>query len=219
MTGAQSDRRRAVPDLTGYSITSEVAGREESLLELEGLASLAANAFVFDDDERSLAVRRLLLLCGAAEFAAPSTTLLLDPVGTPVGMYAVCSAGDLSSRRLAGAVAVARRGRGLVRPDEVRRMQRLAAAQAPVVDGDVYLARIAVASSAAGTGVGRWLLSHMFDAARDAGFTRCVLDVADENTHAGAFYARAGFTEFGTGVAHDEDTGRSCTLRHLAYTF
>lgn len=63
--------------------------------------------------------------------------------------------------------------------------------------GSVYLVGMWVAPPARRLGVGAALVSTVLDAARGAGFTRAVLEVADENGDASRLYRSMGFVPTG----------------------
>jgi ribosomal protein S18 acetylase RimI-like enzyme len=199
------------------ALTADLAGHERAYLELEALASAAFDRFAFDDTGAAHAFREFLFERGVAEYAPPAARLLLVD-GEPAGMFAVLTSRLLGQRRLAAAVALARAER--YREDtELQHRLRLAAStlQRPGA-ADAYLTRIAVRAGAAGQGLGRWLLEKALEESRALGAQRCVLDVADDNARAIAFYQRAGFVETGRASTNDPQTGRSLGYLHMAKT-
>lgn len=200
-------------------LTADLDRHERQYLELEALASAAFYRFAFDDDQAAaIAFRDLLVARGAAEYGPPAARLLLLD-DEPAGMFAVLTARLLQQRRLAAAVAIARAD-GYRDDAELQHRLRLAGSilQRPGAD-DAYLSRIAVHPRSAGRGVGKWLLEQALEEARLLGAQRCVLDVAEENERAIAFYRRAGFTEAGRAATEDPRTGRKLGYLHMHKQF
>lgn len=79
---------------------------------------------------------------------------------------------------------------------------------------EVFLIGMWVPTFARGTGVADLLVSTALDHARSAGYRRVVLEVADENGRAAAFYERLGFRATGASGAMPWDP--SVTERELA---
>lgn len=79
---------------------------------------------------------------------------------------------------------------------------------------EVFLIGMWVPSFARGTGVADLLVATALDHARSAGYRRVVLEVADENARAAAFYERLGFRATGATGAMPWDP--EVTERELA---
>ena len=91
-----------------------------------------------------------------------------------------------------------------VNPDEAQRKGRQFASQVPSLDGvGLYLARIAVAGTAQGMGVGSGFLHRLEERAMAGGQDRLCLHVRRDNAAARRFYEKHGFSE--------------CTETDLAY--
>lgn len=65
-------------------------------------------------------------------------------------------------------------------------------------EDEAYLIQMWVSSSARGHGVGDLLVSTVLDSAGEAGYSRVLLDVGEENLPAQRLYERHGFTRTGT---------------------
>lgn len=65
-------------------------------------------------------------------------------------------------------------------------------------EDEAYLIQMWVSSSARGRGVGDLLVSTVLDSAGEAGYSRVLLDVGEENLPAQRLYERHGFTRTGT---------------------
>ncbi len=81
-------------------------------------------------------------------------------------------------------------------------------------DDAVFLIGMWVPSFARGSGVADRLVATALDHARDSGYRHVVLDVADENARAAAFYERLGFRATGASGAMPWDP--SVTERQLS---
>jgi len=79
---------------------------------------------------------------------------------------------------------------------------------------EVFLIGMWVPTVARGTGVAELLVATALEHARQAGYRRVVLDVADENARAAAFYERLGFRA--TGATGTMPWDPSVTERELA---
>jgi ribosomal protein S18 acetylase RimI-like enzyme len=216
---AVGDARRAgVCSLTGGGtpvLTDDVGPYAADLLQLDASASGAFDAFVFGDDGAAAdALRREAFARGVADYSPPHGRVVTI-AGAAAGMFAVLDAASLRRRRLSAALAV---GRILARTDDPEQRRRFTLAGTVNVrpePDDAVLARIAVAPAAFGRGLGSWLLARADEEAASIGARRLVLDVADDNHRACAFYARHGFVEIARAVASDDVTGRRLTYLHL----
>ena len=63
----------------------------------------------------------------------------------------------------------------------------------PAVPGVAYIAHFTVVPELRGHGIGRAFLRHLLDRAREQGYPRAALDVADSNPRARALYEGLGF--------------------------
>jgi len=77
---------------------------------------------------------------------------------------------------------------------------------------DAFLLSMWVAPEARGTGMGESLVTAVVDWARDAGFSRVVLEVGDHNAQAIALYERMGFEPTGR-TGRSDDVQRRCGAR------
>lgn len=68
----------------------------------------------------------------------------------------------------------------------------------PAVPGVAYIGHFTVHPDCRGTGIGRAILSHLLARAREDGYTRAALDVADSNPRARALYEGLGFRVLAT---------------------
>lgn len=186
-----------------------------TLLSLEGLAARTSDGFAFDSPAAALAVREWLFDHGGSEVAPPAADVL-EMDGDVVGMVAVLPAADVQKRRLLGAMAVRRAGAERVPAPVAERMRMAAATLVRPAADDAYLSRIAVAPAHVGRGLGTLLLDRALARARDMGARRLVLDVADDNDAAIAFYRRHGFVEAGRAATPEGEDGRRVGHLHLA---
>lgn len=211
MSDPREEQAPAGPTLRDPVLPDDAA----ALLALEDAAAGAANAFVYDDPAQAAAVRAALLERGAAEWAPPHARLLALPDDPAAGLLVVVEHEALGKRRLLTALALKRLG-PLVPAAVQARATLVGSTLLRTTPGDAYLSRIAVGAAHAGRGHGRTLLDAAVARARALGAGRLVLDVADDNATARAFYARAGFADLGGAEAHDPQSGRGIAHRHLA---
>jgi len=80
---------------------------------------------------------------------------------------------------------------------------------------DADLANLAVVSYARRQGIGRRLLDHAVQVARDAGVIHMYLEVRQSNTRAIAMYERAGFRDFGTRKRYYRDPVEDARVMRL----
>jgi ribosomal protein S18 acetylase RimI-like enzyme len=185
----------------------------DAYVELELLASSPYVDFVYGGADAARPIHRRLVERGVGEFAAPFGRLAIDANGDAVGMIAGPLLGpkELNQARFRAAAALAKD------PDFSPSCRAQATATRGVFlaleDGDAYLSRIAVASSARGRGVGRTLLARFLDDCRARSARRAVLEVSSLHEAAAAMYQKAGFTVVGESAA--DESGRP-HYRHLA---
>lgn len=185
------------------------------ILTLDGMATAASNDFIFETPEQSLAVRRLLLERGAAEYAPPNCRVVRTD-GRTVGYIAVLRADEVRKRRLRAALVLQQAGSELISPVVRDRLRKAGAAVVPVGTDDAFFSRIAVLADYAGKGLGRWLQERAIEWGTSLGARRLLFNVADTNPHALALYLRRGCVEIGRAVAEDPGTSRRLGYIHLA---
>jgi ribosomal protein S18 acetylase RimI-like enzyme len=82
---------------------------------------------------------------------------------------------------------------GLRCPAVIWRGLRMERIVKPAVEGVAYIGHVTVAPQCRGQGIGRAMLGHLLHHAREDGYARAALDVADTNPRARALYEGLGF--------------------------
>jgi ribosomal protein S18 acetylase RimI-like enzyme len=196
------------------TVASEIGAHRSAFLQLEALASLHYNEFVFDDASQAQRVQALLFDSGEAEYCPPEVRLALRD-GECVGMLAFLPGHEVRRRRLANALLLAR-GRGALTAAAWRRMALASGVLLRPADDESYLARVAVDAVAQGGGIGARLVARFLEESRAAGASRGVLAVAAANAAAIAFYERLGFHETARPCVTDPESGRTLPYVHMA---
>jgi ribosomal protein S18 acetylase RimI-like enzyme len=188
----------------------------EAYLALEAAASAPYTRFVFDDATQPRRVARALFDAGVGEFAPPHARAAVDGARL-LGIVTV----PLTSRELGRTRFQAARIMKPLLETDTSVLQRSALARttlAALVEGDVYLSRIAVAPDAQRRGVGQALLDWFLAEAQARGARRAVLEVAAESDTARRLYERAGFAVSAEHAVEDPTSGRRLDYAHLTLT-
>src|SRR3954466_15648456 len=90
-------------------LTPHVGGDEQTLLELEFLASEPYTSFVYSSIDQALRIRRYLYERNLCEFSPPYGKLLRDQ-GRAVGLLAVLDGSELTRCRLKATIALTKSG-------------------------------------------------------------------------------------------------------------
>ncbi|HWE81811.1 MAG TPA: N-acetyltransferase [Gaiellaceae bacterium] len=183
---------------------------EEHADALAPLVHAAAGSYfdwLFGGRDAARAELALWVRRPSSEVWAGRATLLLrddDVVGAEISL----SGAELSGCRKADGLAVLGAATGAGRASLLGRLAAAAGLFAPVDAEEWYLSKLAVAPGTARRGFGSRLLDESLQAATDAGFRRCRVDVEASNESAIALYESRGFR-----LAHE---GAAAGMRYLA---
>ena len=196
-------------------LSAELGADMAAVLELESAASAPYTRFVFSTPTHARSVRQYLFDRNLGEFSRPYLRLLrhTDDV---VGLLVLLTGAELTVCRLRAALAL--RSSGLLAADAGLdgRLQLAGRTLLKVKPDDFYIARIAVASSARGGGLGAHLLREAEREGRRRGCARLVLEVAPESAAARRLYERHGLSEIAVANVVDPATGRRLEYAHLS---
>ena len=196
-------------------LTSEVGGDEQTLLELEFLASEPYTSFVFSTTEQALAIRQYLYDRNLCEFSPPYGRLLRDG-GQPVGLLATLDGAELTRCRLKATMALTKSGLLAEDPGLAARLQLAGQTLLKLRPDDFYISRVASAEGQRGRGIGSYLVRWAEQEGRARGCPRLVLEVSPRSAAAVQLYRREGYDEIDSRQVHDPRTGRSLHYLHLA---
>lgn len=145
----------------------------------------------------------------SSELALRRTRLLIadDRIA---GGYIAVAGGDLSGCRQADLLDLAREMSDHSYTDLRARMDDLDDLFAPVEEHDFYLSKLGVLPRMKGRGLNKELMDDCLHRARQGGFGRVRLDVAEEREQTRAFYETYGFEPIYRGKAKQSD------LRYLS---
>jgi len=196
-------------------LSAELAADVAAVLELEFAASEPYTRFVFSTPAHARTVRQYLFDRNLGEFSRPYLRLLRD-TDAVVGLLVVLTGAELTASRLRAALAL--RSSGLLAADAGvgGRLQLAGRTLLKVQPDDFYIARIAVAPTARGSGLGAHLLREAEREGRRRGCARLVLEVAPESEAARRLYERHGLCELAVANVVDPGTGRRLEYAHLA---
>lgn len=196
-------------------LTPHVGGDEQTLLDLEFVASEPYTTFVFSSTDQALRVRRYLYEKNLCEFSPPYGRLLRDQ-GRAVGLLAVLDGAELTRCRLKATLALTKSGLLAEDPGLGTRLHLAGQTLLKLRPDDFYISRVAAAASERGRGLGSHLVRCAEDEARARGCPRVALEVSPLSVAAVQLYHRAGYREIDTKEVQDPLTGRSLHYVHLA---
>jgi ribosomal protein S18 acetylase RimI-like enzyme len=198
-------------------LTSHVGGDEQTLLELEFVASQPYTNFVFASIDQALQVRRYLYERNLCEFSPPYGRLLRDN-GRAVGLLAILNGAELVKCRLKATMALTKSG--LLADDAAlgARLQLAGQTLLKLRPDDFYISRVATAEGQRGRGFGSRLVRAAEQEARSRSCPRVALEVSPLSTAAVQLYQREGYEEIDAREVQDPLTGRSLRYLHLAKT-
>ena len=196
-------------------LTPLVGSDEQTLLDLEFVASEPYTAFVFSSTEQALRVRRYLYERNLCEFSPPHGRLLRDQ-GRAVGLLAVLDGAELTQCRLKATLALTKSG--LLAEDAALGARLHLAGQTllKLRPDDFYISRVAAGER--GRGLGSHLVRCAEQEARARGCPRVALEVSPLSTAAVQMYRREGYLEIDAREVQDPLTGRSLHYLHFAKT-
>ena len=198
-------------------LTSHVGGDEQTLLELEFLASEPYTSFVFASTDQAVRVRRYLYEKNLSEFSPPYGRLLRDN-GRVVGLLAILDGAELIKCRLKATLALTKSGLLAEDPALGARLQLAGQTLLKLRPDDFYISRVAAAEGQRGRGLGSFLVRSAEQEARSRACPRLALEVSPLSTAAVQLYRREGFEEIDAREVQDPLTGRSLRYLHLAKT-
>jgi ribosomal protein S18 acetylase RimI-like enzyme len=198
-------------------LTPRVGGDEQTLLELEFLASEPYTTFVFSSTDQALWVRRYLYERNLCEFSPPYGRLLRDQ-GRAVGLLAILDGAELTRCRLKATLALTRSGLLAEDPALGARLHLAGQALLKLRPDDFYISRVAAAEEQRGRGLGSYLVRAAEQEARSRACPRVALEVSPLSTAAVQLYRREGYLEIDAREVQDPLTGRSLHYLHLAKT-
>jgi ribosomal protein S18 acetylase RimI-like enzyme len=197
-------------------LTTDIAGDQQALLDLEFIASEPYNTFVFSLTQQALAVRQYLFERNLCEFSPPYGRLLRDDAGQPAGLLAALPGAELTKCRLKAALALTKSEFLTRDPQMAARLQLAGQSLIKVLPGEYYISRVAAAAASRGRGIGAQLLREAENEARGLGCPRIVLEVSPLSTAALRLYHRALYQQIDSREVTDPHTGRSLHYLHLA---
>jgi ribosomal protein S18 acetylase RimI-like enzyme len=195
-------------------LTPHVGGDEQTLLDLEFVASEPYTTFVFPSTEQALRVRRYLYERNLCEFSPPYGRLLRDQ-GRAVGLLAVLDGAELTRCRLKATLALTKSGLLAEDSELGPRLHLAGQTLLKLRPDDFYISRVAAAESERGSGLGRHLVRCAEDEARARGCPRLALEVSPLSTAAVQLYRREGYQQIDAREVQDPLTGRSLHYLHL----
>jgi ribosomal protein S18 acetylase RimI-like enzyme len=196
-------------------LTPHVGGDEQTLLDLEFVASQPYTSFAFSSTDQALRVRRYLYERKLSEFSPPYGRLLRDQ-GRAVGLLAVLDGAELTRCRLKATLALTKSGLLAEDPELGARLHLAGQTLLKPRPDDFYISRVATAESERGRGLGSHLVRCAADEARARGCPRVVLEVSPVSAAAVQLYRREGYQEIDARQVQDPLTGRSLRYLHLA---
>ena len=194
-------------------LTPHVGADEQTLLELEFVASEPYTTFVFSSTDQALRVRRYLYDRNLCEFSPPYGRLLRDQ-GRAVGLLAVLDGAELTRCRLKATLALTKSGLLADDPGLGARLHLAGQTLLKLRPDDFYISRVAAAER--GRGLGSHLVRCAADEARARGCPRVVLEVSPLSVAAVQLYRREGYQEIDAREVQDPLTGRSLRYLHMA---
>ncbi len=196
-------------------LTTHIGGDEQTLLDLEFLASEPYTTFVFSSTDQALRVRRYLYERNLCEFSPPYGRLLRDQ-GRAVGLLAILDGAELTRCRLKATLALTKSGLLAEDPSLGARLQLAGQTLLKLRPDDFYISRVAAGQGERGRGLGRYLVRLAEDEARARSCPRIALEVSPSSTAAVQLYRREGYLEIDAREVQDPLTGRSLRYLHLA---
>jgi GNAT superfamily N-acetyltransferase len=194
-------------------LTPLVGSDEQTLLDLEFVASEPYTTFVFSSTDQALRLRRYLYNKNLCEFSPPYGRLLRDQ-GRAVGLLAVLDGGELTRCRLKATFALTKSGLLAEDPGLEARLHLAGQTLLKLRPDDLYISRVAAAER--GRGLGSYLVGCAEQEARARGCPRVALEVSPLSIAAVQLYHRQGYQEIDAREVHDPLTGRSLHYLHLA---
>ena len=194
-------------------LTPHVGGDEQTLLDLEFVASQPYTSFAFSSTDQALRVRRYLYERNLCEFSPPYGRLLRDQ-GRAVGLLAVLDGAELTRCRLKATLALTKSGLLADDPGLGARLHLAGQTLLKLRPDDFYISRVAAAER--GRGLGSHLVRCAADEARARGCPRVVLEVSPLSVAAVQLYRREGYQEIDAREVQDPLTGRSLRYLHMA---
>lgn len=198
-------------------LTSHVGGDEQTLLELEFVASQPYTSFVFASTDQALRVRRYLYERNLCEFSPPYGRLLRDN-SRAVGLLAILNGAELVKCRLMATMALTKSGLLAYDAGLGRRLQLAGQTLLKLRPDDFYISRVAIAAGQRARGLGSYLVRSAEQEARSRSCPRIALEVSPLSTAAVQLYQREGYEEIDAREVLDPLTGRSLRYLHLAKT-
>jgi ribosomal protein S18 acetylase RimI-like enzyme len=198
-------------------LSPHVGGDEQTLLQLEFLASEPYTSFVYSSTDQALRIRRYLYERNLCEFSPPYGKLLRDQ-GRAVGLLAVLDGAELTRCRLKATIALTKSGLLAEDPTLGPRLQLAGQTLLKLNPDDFYISRVASAQSERGRGLGSYLVRSAEQEGRVRGCPRLVLEVSPVSVAAVQLYQGEGYEQIDARDVHDPLTGRSLRYLHLAKT-
>jgi len=172
---------------------------------------------LFPEPEQAREVMRALFATDHSEIAV-RRVVAFQMDGQLVGMHVIVPGDELRAARLSDArhiVALVGRDVFKALAGRIQAMSSLFVVPQPT---DLYLSKIMVHPSYRRVGIGRHILEHVEDQARESGCHRVVFDVFAGNIPAVHFYVDRGYRQIGQGIcesARDPD-GAPLSYLHFA---
>lgn len=198
-------------------LSPRLGADEQTLLELEFVASEPYTRFVYSSTDQALRIRRYLYDKNLCEFSAPYGKLLRDE-GRAVGLLAVLDGAELTRCRLKATLALTKSGLLAEDPALGPRLQLAGQTLLKLNPDDFYISRVASAEGERGRGLGRFLVRSAEEEARARGCPRIVLEVSPQSTAARQLYHRSGYQQIDSRSVTDPLSGRSLEYLHLSKT-
>lgn len=196
-------------------LTVQVGDDEQTLLDLEFLASEPYTSFVYSSTDQALRVRRHLYQHNLCEFSPPYGHLLRDE-GRVVGMIAALDGAELTRCRLKATLALTKSGLLAEDPTLGPRLHLAGQALLKLRPDDFYISRVAAAENMRGRGVGSHLVRWAEREARARHCHQIALEVSPRSAAAVQLYRREGYREIDAREIRDPLTARSLRYLHLA---